>query len=143
MRGAEHALERIERHVEQQQVNHHFRFAVDLVIGGKIVEREQGGQVFIIINVRKPFAEPSVETQIQPAQNSLAIEFHFLLPSFARIGENFIGIHLPGQICGGCKQDVVVFRPGAKRVDAGFVGEIFEVEDGLLCTGAEIRESGA
>jgi hypothetical protein len=56
--GAENAFEGVERHVEQEQVDDDLCFVADFFVFGEVVEREQRNQIFVVVDVRKPFAEP-------------------------------------------------------------------------------------
>jgi hypothetical protein len=67
------ALVLVQGHVGKDQIQDHRRELTELVILGELDQREQAGNVFVVIDVRKPLAEAGS----MPSSSRITSEYAF------------------------------------------------------------------
>ena len=101
------------------------------IVLGRAEHGSQRRQILVVIDVRKPLAETRTKPQVEPSKNAWPVPLHLRAAGPARVGKPLIGITLSCQVSGTGKEDVVVLRPTAHRVDSWLVRPILEVEHAL------------
>ncbi len=131
MGAAKGAAKVVEGHVIEHQVQDHGRPAADLSILTEVDQAEQCHDILVVVKVGQPLAEPGSKAEIQPAQDTRAMDTHHLPARAPAVGETRLRIALARQVGPAGKEDLVILGPGAHRVQARLVGPVLEAQHGL------------
>ncbi|MEW6270693.1 MAG: hypothetical protein AB1689_15530, partial [Thermodesulfobacteriota bacterium] len=117
VRDAEGVAVRVQRHVEQQQVEQHRGARRDLLVVRVLDQRQQRVQVVLVVDVRVPLAEAEARAQLHPAQQALARDGVVLAPLRPSLAKVRSGQVWPARSSSVWKITLVVLGPVVRVVD--------------------------
>ncbi len=125
-------LEAVQRAVEQEQVEHTRGSFGDLRIRRVVDEQAQRRDVLLVVHRRQPLRESEPEPQPEPVHQPSACVVAVLRSRTAVVAERLLAVRGAGEVLGGREQQLVVLRPEAHRVVAGFCHPVLEADQRAL-----------
>ena len=128
-------------HLDEQDVEHLGRLAGQADVVGVLGEQQQRLEVFAVVHVRQPLAEPEAGPQAEPVADQRLGVGLVLGPGHPAVGERAVGERLAGHVLVGEEQDEVVLGPVVLAVDdagrRGLGPPVLEGEQSLLDGGPQ------
>ena len=111
VRDAEGRAPGVQRHVEEQDVEHAGRAGAHVRVGGVLDQGQERGDVLLIVDVGVPLAEAQAGAQVEPAQQAGLGVGAMLGAGLAIAGEHGVGVGLAHQVFDRVEHHEVVLGP--------------------------------